>query len=171
MSYTLTAADVSAHTFQEGVDGAALVNDGVEYTGSTMTVFGTFTVGEEAIIDGLVPAAQLAYSKTVKLSEVTIKTKALIAAGFTYSGDIYPLVLDSRSNYIGIQVFGAFPYKIQNQHKTDVLSVADQAAYDLFVAAGMVRYRYIKDGESDLIVSIRDALDIAAVEAITDTRT
>ena len=81
------------------------------------------------------------------------------------------MILDNRSNYIGIQVFGGFPYNIQTINQDDVLNIADQAAYDLFVSAGLTRYRYIKDGESDLIVEVRDATTIPLVDAIVDTRT
>ncbi|HHZ95620.1 MAG TPA: hypothetical protein EYN67_08685 [Flavobacteriales bacterium] len=135
-----------------------------------MTIIGTFTPAEETTIDSFVLGGQLAFAQEAKLSDVRIKTVQLISDGFTHSSNNFPLVLDNRSNYIGIQVFGGFPYKIQNSDQDDVLVIADQAAYDLFVNDGLSRYRYIKDEESELIIDIRDATTITAVNAIVDGR-
>ena len=170
MSYTLTALDTSIDYMQESIDGAAIVNGGVVYTGDQMTVLGAISAGDETVIDGFVVGGQLAFAKEAKMATVKINTSSLISGGFSYSGKVFPLVVDSRSNYIGIQTFGGFPYNIQTINQEDVLNIADQAAYDLFVNAGLTRYRYIKDGESDLIILIRDATTISAVNAITDSR-
>jgi len=171
MSYTLTALNTSIDYMQESIDGAAIVNGGVVYTGDQMTVIGTISSGDETVIDGFVVGGQLEFAKEAKMSTVKTNTSNLIASGFTYSGKTFPLVVDSRSNYIGIQTFGGFPYNIQTINQDDVLNIADQAAYDLFVNAGLTRYRYIKDGESDLIIEVRDATTIPLVDAIVDTRT
>ena len=171
MSYTLTALDTSIDYMQESIDGAAIANNGIVYTGDQMTILGTISAGDETVIDGLVVGGQLAFAKEAKMDTVKGNTSTLTSKGFAYSGKTFPLILDNRSNYIGIQVFGGFPYNIQTINQDDVLNIADQAAYDLFVAAGLTRYRYIKDGESDLIVEVRDATTIPLVDAIVDTRT
>ncbi|HHZ70201.1 MAG TPA: hypothetical protein EYN54_08005 [Methylococcaceae bacterium] len=170
MSYTLTATDTSIKYMQQQIDDEPITNDGVNYTGDQMTIIGTFTPAEETTIDSFVLGGQLAFAQEAKLSDVRIKTVQLISDGFTHSSNNFPLVLDNRSNYIGIQVFGGFPYKIQNSDQDDVLVIADQAAYDLFVNDGLSRYRYIKDEESELIIDIRDATTITAVNAIVDGR-
>jgi len=170
MSYTLTALDTSIDYIQESIDDAAIANDGVVYTGDQMTVLGTISSGDESVIDGFVVGGQLAFAKEAKLEAVKSNTTSLTGKGFAYSLKVFPLILDNRSNYIGIQVFGGFPYNIQTINQDDVINVANQAAYDLFVAAGLTRYRYIKDGESDLIILIRDAATITAVNAIVDSR-
>jgi len=170
MPYTFTASATSVHSMQDQIDTAAIANDGINYTGDQMTIIGTFSGAQETTINGFVVAAQLDFAREAKFDSVDDNTNELILGGFSHSSKQFPLVLDHRSNYIGIQVFGGFPYKIQNLHHDDVLSVADQAAYDLFIVDGMSRFRYIKDGESDLIVLIRDAISISAVNAIVDSR-
>ena len=170
MSYTLTAVDTSIDFMQDSIDDAAIVNNGVVYTGDQMTVLGSISAGDETVINSFVVGGQLAFAKESKMDTVKGNTATLINGGFTYSAKTFPLILDSRSNYIGIQTFGGFPYNIQTINQDDVINVADQTAYDLFVAAGLTRYRYIKDGESDLIISVRDATTIVAVNAIVDSR-
>ena len=170
MSYTLTAVDTSIDFMQDSIDDAAIVNNGVVYTGDQMTVLGSISAGDETVINSFVVGGQLAFAKESKMDTVKGNTSSLINGGFTYSAKTFPLILDSRSNYIGIQTFGGFPYNIQTINQDDVINVADQTAYDLFVAAGLTRYRYIKDGESDLIISVRDATTIVAVNAIVDSR-
>jgi len=170
MSYTLTAVDTSIDFMQDSIDDAAIVNNGVVYTGDQMTVLGSISAGDETVINSFVVGGQLAFAKESKMDTVKGNTSSLINGGFAYSAKTFPLILDSRSNYIGIQTFGGFPYNIQTINQDDVINVADQTAYDLFVAAGLTRYRYIKDGESDLIISVRDATTIVAVNAIVDSR-
>lgn len=170
MSYTLTAAATGIHSMQDQLDAEPITNDGIVYTGDQMTILGTFTGPQETTIDGFVAAAQLAFAKEAKFDLVDDKTVELIEGGFIYSALWFCLILDHRSNYIGIQVFGGFPYNVQTLEHDDVLTLSDQAAFDLFIADGMTRFRYIKDGESDLIILIRDAVDIAAVNAIVDSR-
>ncbi len=170
MSYSIVAVDVSLESMQRQIDAAGIANDGIYYTGSDMRINGTFTTPQEVVIDGFVTEAKIDYARGSKLADVVRQTNLLINLGFSHTSKQFPLVLDSRSNYIGIQVFGGYPYKIQNINQTDVLAIADQTAYTLFTTDGMSRYTYIKSGESDLIELIRDAVDIAAVNAIIDSR-
>ena len=170
MSYTFTATDTSIDYMQASIDSAAIANDGVIYTGDQMTVLGVISSGDELVIDGFIVGGQLAFAKDAKLESVKLNTTSLTSEGFIYSLKVFPLILDNRSNYIGIQVFGGFPYNIQTINQDDVINVANQSSYDLFVASGLTRYRYIKDGESDLIILIRDATTITAVNAIADSR-
>lgn len=171
MSYTLTASDTSIEYMQKQIDGEPITNSGIVYTGDQMTILGTFTLTDETTIGGFVTVGQLEYAKESKLNDVRVKTVQLIDGGFIHSSMSFSLVLDNRSNYIGIQVFGGFPYNIQDSDQADVLTVSSQAAYNAFVNDGLTRYRLIKDGESDLIILIRDATTISAVNAIVDTRT
>lgn len=170
MSYTTTAENINIEYVQKKIDGVPIVNDGINYRGDQMTVLGIFTSSEESIIDGFIPGGQLDYAKRNKLLDISSNTIKLVNDGFTHSSINFPLVLDTRSNYIGIQVFGGFPFKIQSRDKDDVLVIPDQASYNLFITDGLSRYRYIKDGESDLIISIRDATTIAGVNSIVDGR-
>ncbi len=170
MSYTLTAVNASITSIQEQLDSASLVNDGVNYTGDQVTILGTFSASDELTIDGFIPTSQLTFAKEAKLHNIKIVTTKLINSGFEHLSMTFPLVIDSRSNYIGILVFGAIPADIQNMGQTDVLKILDEAAYTNFTLAGLSRYKYIKDSESLLIEEIRDAVDIAAVTAIVDGR-
>lgn len=170
MSYTLTAADASITSIQKQLDSEPLTNDGVNYTGDQITVLGTFSPSDESVIDGFIPMSQLAFAKEEKLSDIRMKTLKLINDGFTHLSMSFPLVLDSRSNYIGIQVFYAIPANIQNADQTDVLTISNQTDYDSFSTAGLLRYKYIKDEESLLIIEIRDAATISTVNAIVDSR-
>ena len=170
MSYTFTAAEASIGYMQTEIDNAAISNGGIMVTDDQMTILGTFTPTDETTIDGFVPGSQLEYAREAKLDEVLANTKNLVLEGFSYSSKVFALILDSRSNYIGIQVFGGFPYNLQTKDHDDVLLISDQAAYNLFAGAGITRYGYIKDGESDLVIEIRDATTIALVNAIVDTR-
>ena len=170
MSYTFIATNISIDYMQKQINSAAISNDGIFTSGDQVTVFGTFTQSDKYLIDSFITGGQLEFSKELKKSEVTTNTSSLIDNGFSHLLKVFPLVLDNRSNYIGIQVFGGYPYKIQTKDMDDILNITDQTAYNLFINDGFTRYRYIKDGESDLVVEIRDSTTIAEVEAIKDGR-
>ena len=93
MSYTLTALDTSIDYMQESIDGAAIVNGGVVYTGDQMTVLGTISSGDETVIDGFVVGGQLEFAKESKMSTVKTNTSSLISGGFSYSGKVFQLVV------------------------------------------------------------------------------
>lgn len=170
MSYTITDTGLSVEQFQKLIDAEAIANDGCTYCECLMTINGTFTTDQKTALVCLVPACKLATAKANKMEEFTKNTKELLNKGFSYNGDVFPLALDNRSNYIGIQVFGAFPYKIQNMDKTTVITVADSTAYNAFTSAGMTRYLYIKDGEADLVTELASKTTVDDVDKVIDTR-
>lgn len=172
MSYVLNIPNISISLMQSKINDVGIISDGIVYeNNSVMTILGTFTSSEEDLIHSFIPDCKLEYAKEVKRESIFINTKFLISEGFQYASKTFPLLLDNLNNYIGIQVFGGFPYKIQTLDKRDVLTINNQTEYDSFTAAGMSRYTQIKNGESDLIVNIRDATTVSDVDSIIDTRT
>lgn len=135
-----------------------------------MTVHG-LDAADEPAVDQHVTGAQVDFAKLAKLDDVSRRTTVLVNGGFWHRAVQFTLVLDNRSNYIGIKVMQPFPIKIQNTDQTDTLLIANSSEHDAFLVDGLQRYKYIKDGESDLIDEIRTASTVTDVYAITDNRT
>ncbi len=148
----------------------SVVNNTASQTAHYLTVFGIEAGSDEAAkLDKYIPNAQIDYAKEKKLEAVTDSTKILIDKGFQYNKKLFPLLLDNRSNYIGIQAFSVFPCKVQTIEQDDFV-LLNKDRFAEFIQIGLDRFQYIKDGESDLIRKIRMADSIESVELIQDDR-
>ncbi len=166
----VSVLSLSKWAVQVAPDANTAVVATISEASNQITVFGIKAGSDEAAtLDKYIPNAQLDYVKEQKLEAIVGKTKSLIDKGFLYNNKLFPLLLDNRSNYIGIQAFSVFPCKVQTIDQDDFVAL-NKDRFAAFIQIGLDRFQYIKDGESDLIRRIRIASDIESVELIQDDR-
>lgn len=144
----------------------------VRYWKITGDVVSEMSAAEKTTEDDI--PANLAALKAQRYTDIDDKTKELIAAGFTHATKTFSLSMAAQRNWTDLKNSddaGWITYpepvstKDDNEH-----SLADSAALVAFCKDASDKPReHLKSGR-DLKVSINDAVDTAAVDAIVDTR-
>ena len=131
--------------------------------------------GDQTILDGVVAAHPLKKTKVDKIAAIDARTDQLIAAGFTYSGKVFSLSSSAQDKMIGshqVKDDPALTYPIvwNNIDDTDSTSLADSAALNGFYLTALGTVRAHLDSGTALKDAVRAAADIAAVDAVVDSR-
>jgi len=119
-------------------------------------------------------AAYLPTNKQARKQEVDVRTKQLIAEGFTYSATQFSLSLSAQSNWLGVLTAGAaagltYPYPVATLDNA-YYAAADAAEMVTLATAALTRKGWAVGTGALLKKSIEDAADQDAVDAIVDSR-
>ena len=121
-----------------------------------------------------IAALVLQEAKAEKNGRVDRKTMRLFNKGVTYDSQVFPLSVDDFVNYLERyehrNSLVSYPYVIIQRNR-DEYSFANANDLKDFGEAAFTRRDVIVDGARDLKKLIHDAADLAAVNAIVDSRT
>lgn len=132
------------------------------------------------VINGVVVPAEdttgLNDIKQKKFAIIDAKTDEIISRGFAFSGMQFStsieaqargLALDQMRNDTNLQ----YPVVWNNIDDTDAIQLTNAEMVHNFVLSGIAYYRAAVDTGSALKLQVRQATTVAAVLAVTDTRT
>lgn len=162
-------------------DATAIDPDSISIDGADFTAHYADdpTTAQKTALDTVVGAhsgpSALQAAKNKRHREVDAHTRELIAAGYTHSSKQFSLSRQAQRK-LGvlkqIRNEGAFSYPlVMNTLDSDsTLSLANAAAVNaMYVAMGLALRAYI-DGGTTIKLLINAAANVAAVEAVADTR-
>lgn len=148
----------------------------------TLTWAQALSGADKTALDAIVAAAAftLGDAKEIRYVEIDAKTAVLLAGGFTYDGDLFPLdsssqmdaalilgAIGASGNMAGVVVVPAERRALDGSFK----NLNDIAAVRAYYLAMLTRIRTVlKDGR-DLKKSIFNAVSQAEIDAVVDTRT
>ena len=117
----------------------------------------------------------LTYYKQRKFKEIDANSTLLISQGFTYESKVFSLSTHMQLNlstYIQMEemAFIDYPVILSTIDNLDSVSIANQGALRQFDKDAYTVVSGILISGNDLKQEVRDAVDIAAVNAIVDTR-
>ncbi len=117
----------------------------------------------------------LPVAKQDKIVDIDRRTEELISLGFTYSAKQFSLSLPSQSKMIAshqIKDDPAFTYPANwnSIDDTDVYAIVDAADLDAFYLTAIGTIRAHLDSGTVLKDGVRAAADVAAVDAVVDSR-
>lgn len=120
-------------------------------------------------------ACLLSCCKVSKYEEIDAKTDELIVAGFVFDNKTFSLSGSAQNRIMGTHQARnepEFSYPLQWNTLDDsaVLSIGDAGTLHQFYLSALGTYRAHVDSGTALKGQVRDAQDIAAVDAIEDTR-
>jgi len=128
--------------------------------------------GEQANIDPIVAAHEtLPEQKTKRKIDIDVRTKSLIADGFTYDSKGFSLSIEAQANWLGIKSLESlltFPMEITADN--DAAYSLTSVNVDAFVSAAVAAKQGHLDSGRTLKVSIDAAADQTALDAIVDSR-
>lgn len=131
--------------------------------------------GDQTLLNTLVSDHGLVSAKRAKIKAVDNRTGELIDAGFTYSSKVFSLSIPSQNKMTAahqIKDAVAFVYPVvwNTIDDNDTYSITDATDMGNFymTAIGTIRARL--DSGTALKDSVRAAANVAAVDAVVDTR-
>lgn len=128
-----------------------------------------------SVSNGCAKELSLADLKHMRISEIDQRTEELIAAGFTYASKQFSLSLPAQLKMTGTHqikddVALTYPINWNSIDDTDVYAIANAADLDVFFLTGVGTLRAHLDSGTALKDSARAAANVAAVDAVVDTR-
>ena len=113
--------------------------------------------------------------KECRFQEIDDKTGVLISNGFTYDGKVFSLSVNAQTNILALDNSRnepeiVYPITYNTIDDLDSYSVPDAATIHAMYLTALATKKGIIDAGTTLKQSIRDAVDIAAVNAIEDNR-
>lgn len=119
-------------------------------------------------------AYNLRIAKFERNQRVDRKTGRLFNKGFTHDSQVFPLAVDDFTNYLEKyehrNSLMSYPHKVI-QRDRDEYTISNANGMKSFGESAFARRDVIVDGARDLKKLIHDATTVAAVNAITDSRT
>ena len=113
-------------------------------------------------------------AKVRKITQIERKTGRLFRVGFTFGGQVFTLTEDDFLNhferYEHRSTLVNYPLLVAQRNRQSY-SISGQAQMKQFGEAAFARRDEIVNGEAALRQQVADATTVAAVNAITDTRT
>lgn len=143
----------------------------------------TLTAPEIVLLDAAVADDKSAFNalpeaKAAKIAAIQENTSALIAQGAQSGGLVYMATVESRFDVFAIYTIGVigatpgfFPKKVTTVDGLVETEFANAAAYALFFGDMMDTYTHWKETGQVLRQSVNDAMTVAAVDAVVDSRT
>ena len=111
--------------------------------------------------------------RALRMAEIDAKTEELISEGFTYQSKLFSLSLNSQINISALNQSRtelSYPITYNTKDDMDAYSVTDATDMNnMYMTALSVKKAHLDSGSS-LKQQIRDAADIAAVNAVIDNR-
>ena len=111
--------------------------------------------------------------KEHRYEEIDAKTGELIFQGFVYSGVTFSMSTNAQSNLLGTysaKELLTYPFAWNAKDDSSTYQIADAAEMATFFMTALATKKSHQDSGTALKTSVRDAVDIAAVNAITDNR-
>lgn len=136
------------------------------------------SASDKAALDGLVAShPSVAHLKEQRFAQIDVRTRALIAQGFTSSGKVFSLSIEAQSYwtnaYQAREVFtatGAYPLRVNTLDDLDAVDLADEAAVVAFYTAAVGTVKAHLGSGTQLKDQIRAATTPADIAAVVDNR-
>jgi len=106
-------------------------------------------------------------------AQIDSKTGALITAGFPYAGKIFSMSANAQSNLLGVysaKELLSYPFAWNTKDDSETYQIADATEMATFFMTALGFKKAQQDSGTALKTAVRDAVDIAAVDAIIDNR-
>ncbi len=113
----------------------------------------------------------LAEAKADKVAEINAKTAAIIAAGFPYQGQRYPLTVQAVQHNMWMPSLTLGSNIVFSNIDDTVQTSFDSFTIGNFIATGRAFFNSTILSGTTLKKKVLDATTVAAVQAIQDTRT
>ena len=111
--------------------------------------------------------------KAYRFTEIDYKTGKLISQGFVYNGVTFSMSTNAQSNLLGSFLAKdslTYPFSWNAKDDSSTYAIADVAEMTTFFMTALGTKKAHQDSGSALKNQVRDAVDIAAVNAIVDAR-
>lgn len=111
--------------------------------------------------------------KAYKYREIDNKTGKLISQGFTYSGTIFSMSANAQANLLGTYTARdllTYPFDWNAKDDSSTYGIADATEMSSFFMTALATKKAHQDSGTVLKNQVRDAVDVAAVNAIVDNR-
>lgn len=175
ISTDITAGAVNSNRLHKELSDAGDITNftGIIVQGDSLKVLGDSFI-TEANVDTTVlnhVAITLADNKATKNLAIDTRTVQLIGAGFTYDSKTFSLSTSAQMNWVGLKTLESlFTWPVDISTKDDNEYSLVQANLDAFLDAGRLAIQGHLDSGRTLKVSVADAVDQTALDAVTDTR-
>lgn len=111
--------------------------------------------------------------KARRYEEIDVKTGELISEGFPYAGKVFSMSTNAQSNLLGVYTAKellAYPFAWNVKDDSETYQIADATEMANFFMSALGFKKAMQDSGTVLKGQVRDAVDIAAVNAIVDNR-
>jgi hypothetical protein len=115
----------------------------------------------------------LAEYKAYRNEEIDVRTKELIALGYSYAGYTFPLSIEGQINLVGMITFKdalSYPVDLNNINDTAVYNIADSTDLLQLYGTALATKKARLDSGTALKTQVNAAIDEAEVAAIIDNR-
>ena len=115
----------------------------------------------------------LAQLKEFRYSQIDKRTGALISAGFPYNSKVFSMSENAQNNLLGTysaRDLLTYPFSWNTKDDSETYQIADATEMATFFMSALAFKKGHQDSGTDLKTQVRDAVDIAAVNAIVDNR-
>ena len=115
----------------------------------------------------------LAVLKSARYDEIDSKTGKLIAEGFVHNGITFSLSANAQANLLGVysaRELLTYPFPWNAIDDSSTYNIADAVEMVTFFMTALSTKKARQDSGTALKIQIREAVDIAAVNAIIDNR-
>jgi hypothetical protein len=111
--------------------------------------------------------------KALRMEQIDQRTGVLISQGFTYNTKVFSMSENAQNNLLGsysARDLLTYPFDWNTKDDSETYQIADSTEMANFFMAALTFKKGHQDSGTTLKGQVRDAVDIAAVNAIVDNR-